>query len=51
MNPLNIDIVKTLYFNLKYLPLNQALKFPIFIYRKVKFNKFNTSVKIYRAKS
>lgn len=44
MNPLNIDIVKTLYFNLKYLPLNQALKFPIFIYRKVKFNKLKGEI-------
>lgn len=44
MNPLNIDFVKTIYFNLKYLPLNQALKFPIYIYRKVRFNRLKGDI-------
>jgi acetyltransferase-like isoleucine patch superfamily enzyme len=33
---LKINIPKTIYFNLKSLPLEQALRFPIFIYKNVR---------------
>lgn len=39
MNLFKISFVKTLYFNFKYLSLNQALRLPIYIHKKVKFNR------------
>ena len=38
-NPLEISLIKTIFFNLKYLPLSQAVKLPIYIYRGVRFNR------------
>lgn len=37
---------KTIYFNYKYLPFNQFIKFPFFISLNVKFRKAKGSVKI-----
>ena len=40
------NLPKTLYFNLKYLPLKKAIKLPIFISRNVLLNKLRGSIEI-----
>lgn len=41
-----INFIKTLYFNLKMLPFNQAVKLPIYIYKGVVFDSLEGSVMI-----
>lgn len=41
-----INLIKTLYFNLRYLPFSQAIKLPIMIYRHTDFYRLKGSVEI-----
>lgn len=41
-----LNLPKTLYFNLKYLPLKNAIRLPIFISKKVLLNKLRGSIEI-----
>jgi hypothetical protein len=45
-NPLKINLIKTIFFNLKYLPLNQAVKLPIYVYRDVRFNRLKGNIQL-----
>lgn len=46
MKLFQIDIFKTLYFNLKYLPFKQCVKLPIIIYKGVRLNKIKGVIRI-----
>ncbi len=39
-----VDIPKTIYFNFKYLPLNQALRLPVFVYKRTDLYKMKGEV-------
>lgn len=41
-----LGLPKTIYFNLKYLPIKQAITLPIFISHKVKFLKLKGKIEI-----
>ena len=45
-NVFNISIIKTAYFNFKYLSFNDAVKFPVLISRKVYLKATNGSITI-----
>jgi len=42
----SINIIKTIYFNLYYLPLKQAIKLPILLYGKIKLKKMDGNITI-----
>ena len=41
-----INLIKSIYFNLRYLPFSQAMKLPVLIYRRTDFYKLNGCVEI-----
>ena len=45
-NLLKIDFIKTIFFNLKYLPLKQSIRLPIYIYRGVRFNRLKGYIQL-----
>lgn len=47
---LEINLLKTLYFNFHYLPLDKALVLPILIYKGTKLNKMRGRVVLYNAR-
>lgn len=38
---LDLDIIKTLYFNFRCLPLKAAVRFPVFVFRKTRLSQLN----------
>ncbi len=42
-----MDFFKTIYFNLKYFPLKQALLLPVFVYRHAELFKMNGRIEIH----
>lgn len=46
-----LGIPKTIYFNFKYLPFNQAVKFPIVVSHKTIFKELKGSIKLEKVKT